>query len=154
MQWTQELYLSYGFSVSSDVCLDTGVTSDALPTFSSAGGDEASFVDLEKHHAANKADLERSLAASEERSADAERRIKKFEHNKDTLHDLAIKFDDTEAKLKSYEEQVQFLGYKESEQNSPFVEKDASSSFYRERVVVLEKDCRMKWLWLPVLLSC
>lgn len=64
------------------------VIKDTQAAFVSAGGHEASLANLQKSHALEEADLEKLLAAAEEKLADAKRRIQEFYHNKDTLDDL------------------------------------------------------------------
>lgn len=89
-----------------------------------------SLADLMESHVAEKADLERYLAASEDKLADSERRMQVLEHKKDILNGLANKFDERPTKLKSSEEKFHFLEDKVSEQNSQLVEKNVSSSVY------------------------
>lgn len=94
------------------------------------------------YHAAEKTDLEMSLAVSEEKLADNECRIQVFEHTKDTLYDMATKVKEPEDKSKSSEKQVPCLKDKLSEQSNQLIDEDATSSVYRERVVVLGMDWR------------
>lgn len=106
----------------------------------SAGSDEAFFADLKEFHATEKAELGKSLAASEKKPVDAERGVQEFEHNKNTLDDLATAVDEARTLLKSFKEQGHFLENKLFEQINQLVEKNASSSGYQERFAVLEKD--------------
>lgn len=73
----------------------------ALAAFGSVSGDEKSPADLEKFLVDEKADLERSLVASEEMLVDSKRRIEQFELNENTLNALTSMLDETEAWLKS-----------------------------------------------------
>lgn len=113
---------------------------DTLATFASTGSDYASSADLKGTYAAVRAELEKSLAASEEKLADVERRIQEVENNKGTLYDLARKDDEAEARLKTSEEHVGFFETKMSKPGNQLLEKDASLSEYRERVVDLEQN--------------
>lgn len=120
------------------ICLTSN--ENPLAAFVSADGDEVSLASVKASHAEEKADFEKSFAASEERLMDAERRIQEVEHSKNTLDDLATRIDVADAKLKSSEWKVHFLENKLCEQSKQFFEKDADSSGYCERVVILEKD--------------
>lgn len=53
-------------------------------------------------------ELVKFLAASEEKFADAEHRIKEFKHNMETLDDLANRVDEAENKLKTAGEHIRF----------------------------------------------
>lgn len=89
----------------------------ALAAFASASGYEAPLTDLNESYAADETELEMSLAASEGKLADADRRIQKVENYKITLDELATKIDAGEAKLRSSRKHVLFLGEMMSEQN-------------------------------------
>lgn len=136
----QELCQAHDLSVLSDLRSIPRVIKDELEVLASGGGDESSPVDLRESQAAKKAHLENLLVAFQEKLADAERHIQELEYNKNTLDDLATKVEEAEAKRKSFEEKVQFLEDRFSEQSNQFIEKDASLGGYPERVVVVEKD--------------
>lgn len=140
LQQILELCRTYGFSVPSDVSSVQAVIEDALAAFNFAGGDEASPADLRKSHAAEKSGPEKSLAASEEKFANAERRIQEFEDIKDTLDDSSTKVDEAKAKSKTSEEHVRFLEDNLSKQRIQLIEKEASSRGDWKRVVVLERS--------------
>lgn len=106
--------------------------------FASSGGDEAFLVDLKKSYAADMAELQKLLAAFEEKLADVRRRIQEFAYNKNNLDDLASKVDRAKAKLNSLEEPVCLLRDKVFDQIRRLFEKDASSMGYQARVVVLD----------------
>lgn len=84
-------------------------------SLASVGDNEVSLSDLKKSHAAEKSELERLLAAYEERLVDAERLIQKSEYNKDTLDELATRVDEAEAQLKTSKEHAGFLKDRASE---------------------------------------
>lgn len=84
--------------------------------------------------------MERLLAASKKSLRNAECRIQQVKHNKDTLADLALKVDESEAQLKSSEWELHFIEENVSEQCNILVEIDAALSGYRELVVVFEMD--------------
>lgn len=105
----------------------------------SAGNDEASLSSLKESYAAEKAGLERSLAAFEKKLENSEYGIHEFAHTRDTIDELATNVNEAKAKLRSSEEHVQFLEDKLSEQSAQLVEKDISSRGYRARVVVIEE---------------
>lgn len=115
------------------------VIKESLDAPASADGDEALLRDL-KTHVAEKLGLKKSLTASEKNLADAERCIQLFEYNKDTLDELAIKFDEAWFKLKTSKENLRSFEDKISEQSSQMTEKDSTSSGYRKCVVVLKWD--------------
>lgn len=69
-----------------------------MPTFASVGCYEASLTDLKESSATEKADLEKSIIASEERLADAERCIEAFGNKKDTLNNFATQVDEAWAR--------------------------------------------------------
>lgn len=92
-----------------------------------------------KFYAADKTTLQKWLAAPEENLADANVRIQEFGHNKETLVELPTRADEAEAKLRCAEKHVRFLEDKVSEQSNPLLEKDALSSGYRDRFVVLRQ---------------
>lgn len=58
------------------------------------------------------------LAASEQKLADAERRVQEFWDNKDTMDDLTTRAEEDEANVKSSDEQFHFIEDKVSEQSS------------------------------------
>lgn len=127
------------------------VIKDSLPAFASTSGDEVSSTDIEESNAAEKADLEKPLATSEEKTGKEERHIQEFEHVKDFVDDLVTNVEEHEAKLWNIEEQVRFFEDKVSEESKQLVEKDASSSSFAEHVVVLERTRRVHRLRLSVL---
>lgn len=104
LQRVQELRGTYGLLVPSDARCVQRVVKDSLAAFASAADDEASLSDGNESYEAEKADVEKSLAAFEDNSAVAEFRIQESEHNKDKLDDLATMAKETETKLKSCEE--------------------------------------------------
>lgn len=105
----RELGRSYEFSVPSDIRSFQGATKDVLVAFASVGSDDVSLAGGKEFHAAEKADLEKSLAASEETFADVERRIQEFWHNKETLDDLATDLDEAEASMNGSEDHAQLF---------------------------------------------
>lgn len=109
LQCIHELCRTICLSVPSDVRSVQGVIKHALEVFVSGSGNEASLADLKEAYAAEKAELEKSLAESEKKLGYAERGIQELEHNKDTLVELMTKVDEAEAYLKSSEEHVRFL---------------------------------------------
>lgn len=102
--------------VLSDVRSAQGVIEDALAASTSTGGDEGSLAALRVSHATERADLHTSLAVTEEKLANAERHIQKFEHNNDTLDGLAIKVHEVEDKMKIFEVKGSFLEENVSEE--------------------------------------
>lgn len=76
-------------SVPSDVRSVQEFIKDALAALASADGDEMSFADLKETYAVDKAKLEKSLTASEEKLSDANRHVQELEHIRDTLEKMA-----------------------------------------------------------------
>lgn len=87
-----------------------------------------------------KAGLQKKLAASDEKVADAERRIQEFEYNREILDEMATEVDETAAKLKGSNEDVLFLKDRVSERRNRFLEKGISSSGEQEHVPVLVRN--------------
>lgn len=137
LQRVQDFCRTYGLSVPSYVLSVRELMKDALTAFAQVFHDRASLAELKKSHSVEKANLEKSFAASEERLADTGRRIQAFEYSRDILDDLTTRVDETEAKLKSTEEKVHFLGDKVSEQSNQLVDKEDGLSGYQERVFIL-----------------
>lgn len=54
-------------------------------------------MDVKKSYAADKAELDKSLSPSEEKVANAERRIKEFAYNMGTFHELKSMIDEAKA---------------------------------------------------------
>lgn len=111
-----------------------------LAALAFADGGGTSFANLKEPYAAKKAQVEKSLTASEEKLVDDEHQIEKFEHNRNTLDELATMVDEAEIKLRGSEEHVRSLKHKVSKQSHQLLEKDASLAVYRERDVVLEQE--------------
>lgn len=59
------------------------------------------MADLKEFHVADRAELEKSLAAFTKKLKSTNCRIQKFELNKDTLDDLATRVEHAEAKSRS-----------------------------------------------------
>lgn len=139
--WTLifEIRRTYGFSARSAVWCVQKVIKDLLAVLASAGRDETSFADINEIYGTEQVDLEKWLAPSEEKLADAERRTQTFEHKTNTTDDVATKIDDAEANLKCTKDQFCLLEDKVFELSKQLIKNDASSSGYREPIVVLEK---------------
>lgn len=71
---------------------------DALGAFASSGSDEPFFASSNYSYAADKPEVERSLAAFEESLPDADRRIQGFKCNDDSLNELATQDNEAESK--------------------------------------------------------
>lgn len=125
MQRVQKRFQTYGLSVLSDVWSVQQVIREALVELPIVDGDKTSLPNLKEAYAANKAELEKSLTAPEEKLADAERRIQEFEHNREAVDELVTEVDEADAKLRSSEEHVRFLEDDVSEQSNQLLEKDS-----------------------------
>lgn len=88
---------------------------------------------------ADKAELQKLLLMPEMKLADAERCIEKFEQNKDSPDKLSTKDDETETKLRISEKHVPFFEDVVSKESSQLLEKNCSSSDYRERIAVIKQ---------------
>lgn len=108
-QWILKLCQTYGLSVGSDVQSVHRAIKDTLAEFPSARCDEVSFAELKRSLSAEKAGLVKSRAAYDEKFAEEEHCIQKFEYNKDTLDDLGTKVDEAEANLKTAEKRLRFI---------------------------------------------
>lgn len=71
---------------------------DKLAALASVGDDGVLLANQKESSAADKAKVERPLRVSEEKSADAKRRIADTEHNENTLDKLATKAKDVQTK--------------------------------------------------------
>lgn len=103
---------------------------DALAALVPADVYVISLTNLKQSYATDEAELKKSLAASDEKLSDAERRIQESEHNKDTLDESVTKADKAGATFRRPKEHVLFLEDHLSEQSHQ----------------LLEKKCFFKWI--------
>lgn len=96
-----DLSRTFGLYVLSDIRSVQGVIKVSLEVSASAVGDDGSLANVKETYAAERAELEKSLAASEEKVADVEPRIQKFKPNKNTQHGLETIVEEAEAYWKS-----------------------------------------------------
>lgn len=106
LRYVQDYRRTHGLSVPSDARFVQKLIEETLVALVSADGDEASLSNLKEAYAAEKAELEKSLAASKVITADVWRRIQEYEHNTRTMGELATK---VETNLRNFEKYVRFL---------------------------------------------
>lgn len=78
--------------------------------------------------------------------------VQELEHKKDVLGDLATRVDETEANLKSSEDQAYFLEDRLSEQMNKFAEKDGHRVVIGSVLLFSKRTCGIHQLYLSALL--
>lgn len=82
---------------------------DAFAQMDSSVDDQTSLARLKTIYGSGKAELEKTLQASEDKLSEADHRIQGLNLNKLTVRDLAVKLEKAKQSFITYEERVQYV---------------------------------------------